>query len=195
MNAMERHCTPEELNALMEGTLAAGAAEAARRHLAACASCGRVLGDLERVDRALRRMPLERAAPAMTESVMRSIGVKGADGVFRVFEVLASLFGLAILAGITAVVLVATGVIGTGGVEGAGGVTSDLTSRVLGSVGGAISAVSGRLGAILPHGPSSRAMLLLLSVAGVLTALGLADAALARAPRRRTAGGGSGGGS
>jgi anti-sigma factor RsiW len=194
MNAVERHCTPEELNALMEGSLPAGAAEAAGRHLAACASCALVLGGLERVDRALRRMPLERAAPSMTESVMRSIGVKGADGVFRVFEVLASLFGLAILAGITAVVLVAAGVIGTAGGGGAGGITSDLTARVLGSVGGAVSAVSERLGAFLPHGPSSRPMLLLLSVAGVLTALGLADAALARAPRRRAAGGGSGGG-
>lgn len=195
MNATERHCTPEELNALMEGTLAPGPAEAAGRHLAACAFCGRALRDLERLDRALRRMPLERAAPAMTDSVMRSIGVKGADGVFRVFEVLASLFGLAILAGITAVVLVAAGVMGAGGGEAAGGVPSDLTARVLGSVGGAMSTVAGTLSAILPRAPSSRAMLLLLSVAGVLTALGLADAVLARTPRRRAAGDESGGGS
>lgn len=192
MNQTDRHCTPEELQAAIDGALDAHDARRVAGHLAACASCRTARAGLARLDGALRRMPLERTSRDFTRTVMQGVGVRAGDGVFRVFEVIASLFGLAIVGVLAYVVLSAAGVVDAGSVEASRGAAADLLEKAAGAGSGLLARAVAALAAVMPDAPSSGGMTIIFSGVAVAGTLAVADALFGRNIRRKAPAGGSG---
>jgi anti-sigma factor RsiW len=170
------HSSLEQLYALVDRELDPGEHAIVAGHLAVCARCRSRYESLVRFDSACKRIPLERASPGFTRSVMASLGiVPKSPLMFRLLEHAAYLFGMVIVLAFMTAIFVLTGVIRTEDVAA----SSDLGGKALDTMGTGLSKASGVLSGWLteffPFGGSHGALSISAAVVVVVLALALVD--------------------
>jgi len=136
MKGHEMHYSTEQFNLLLDGRLDEAEAETMRNHLAHCVACHSALSSLERLDLAVRNIPVLEVHERFTSSVMEGILRRSVSPLaFRVFEKLSYVFGLLIVLGIMITSFIVTGVVETRHVDQ----TKDVAAQLAGQVGHGLS--------------------------------------------------------
>jgi len=112
----QNHCTPEVLHLLVDGELSPADERAARAHVAGCARCASQLLSLQRLDAAMRALPLEAVSGGFTASVMSAL-----DPVLPVSRALRFLSWMAFQAGLLVLLLAGLGICAAAGLLNPGG--------------------------------------------------------------------------
>ena len=169
---MNDHLTPDLLQFLADGELPEDQATAARAHLTACPSCASAARRIQRFDRALHRLPLQRSRPRFTQDVLGQLHiVPRAPLAFRILEHAGSAFGVMLVLSTLLVVYVSA----TSPGVGSEGVQQEVAGRVMQSVKSALdqglTRFSGWLTHAAPqvfgHGAISVSLMLLLMVPAI----------------------------
>jgi hypothetical protein len=113
---MNDHLTPDVLQMLADGELAEEQAAAARAHVNVCPSCALDAEKIQRFDRAMRMLPLQRSRRSFTRDVLAQLHVvPGTPLAFRILEHAGSIFGVVLVLSILLAVYVSTTSRGHGG--------------------------------------------------------------------------------
>ena len=170
------HLTEEEIQQLAE--LKAGATDGG--HAAECDTCARRVAGARALERSLRQMPLEQASPALTATVMQSLGlVPRKRAAFWFVESLAAFAALCLVLGVLIAVFFLTGVVGGGepvSVAAAEKSVSQLQSEVSGAASAALGWLTKSMQAISGSSGIEMTLLMVFVVAG----LGILDRILLR---------------
>ena len=70
------HLTTEQLHDYIDGNTEVTSRNEIEMHLRACSECKKNVGELKRLNAAIRQMPLERVSEDFTERVMKELGLK-----------------------------------------------------------------------------------------------------------------------
>jgi anti-sigma factor RsiW len=169
---MNDHLTPDVLRLLEDGELPEEQAVAARVHMSACPQCSSAAQEIQRFDRALRRLPLQRSRPGFTQDVLAQLQiVPRAPLAFRILEHAGSVFGVVLVLSILLVVYVSA----TSPARGSEGVQQEAAGRVMQTVMSALdqglAGFSGWLTHAAPqvfgHGAIGISLMLLLMVPAI----------------------------
>lgn len=183
----EQHISAEDLQAYLDRTPGDERNHTIHSHLRGCSRCRHALESLRRVDRELRRMPLERAGAAFTASVMHSLGLAGSPKKkFALVENLAYVSALMIVLGVLLGVFLWTGVIKTADLTEGQSVVQDLLGAGTTMVAGAVGVLQRWLLEFFPFAFGNGAFGILLAVVGVTLLLALIDRVAGRYLAHRT---------
>jgi len=135
MMRSDDHIPRDRMQAFVDGCLEPDEVQAVRGHLSTCHACRESSKAFQKLDRALRGLPLERTNAAFTATVMHRLGLlPSRPRVSAVAENIAYLAGLLFVLGAMVTVFILTGVLG------GNGNVSDLSSvaNVLGKASDAV---------------------------------------------------------
>jgi predicted anti-sigma-YlaC factor YlaD len=108
------HFTSEQFNLLLDGRLSGGEEKTIRDHLSGCNDCRRAFENLERIDSALKDLPVVETGPDFARLLMdRILAPAKSPLMFRLLEKMSYVFGLLIVLGIMIAAFVLSGVLET----------------------------------------------------------------------------------
>jgi len=181
MMTQHDHCTPEELQNMVEDTLSAEERKRVDSHLRTCRECRNAAELTRRIDTSLRGLPLTVTSAGFTASVVAAVRPDGRATRFMTFLVyLPYLLGMAVVLGTMLVAFAASGAMRGSSLVPLGDASRDLTQRFVGAVNDAGASVAQALGTYLPFVFSPGAFTTSLAVAGAVLILLAVDRLVGR---------------
>ncbi len=182
----ELHCTPDELQVLIDGGVPRDGSMSTAAHVRECPACRSQYEFLLRFDGAMRSLPLAEAGEGFTESVMSRLDiVLPAPRGFRFIAWMAYQASLIIVAALMAGVFMLTGLIQPEQVQAGKG----LPGEVLGSFGPLLDSAAGAVAAwmkgLIPV-PSAGSLAVCAGTGIVFLLLLFIDRNFSRKPLQRT---------
>ena len=126
------HLTPHQLQEYVDGMLT----NEMEFHVRTCSECQLQVDAFRKVERTLRKFPLEKASPQFAERVMQQLGIKQSSSLtWMLFKNMAPLVALTFVAGILYAALRVAGVFQETELQQ----TTSLTQNVYNQLGGSLS--------------------------------------------------------
>jgi anti-sigma factor RsiW len=183
----EYHIPDEQLQALLDATLAQDQSGIVLSHLEGCARCRRSMETLRRLNAGLSTLPLEHTSAAFTASLLHSLGIAGSRRrTLSVFENIAYLFALALVLGIVFAVFLWTGVIESAELTEGQSVVQELVGKGQSMIAGAVGSFQQWLGQFFPFVFGNGAMRITIAVVAIAIVLAMVDRAASRRLVERT---------
>ncbi len=161
-----RHCTPDELNALVDGRMESSPAAELRQHIAGCTACRRALDILEGLDASLRALPLEKAPESIEAALQKELAVRPSL-LFRILSNAGYDYGVMVVVGIMLWVFLSTGVLETSKIQQQGAAAGAMANAVGETAARGFDAFSAVLTQYIPFAfsPGSKAIVMMIAVA------------------------------
>ena len=182
----ELHCTTDELQMLIDGSLPRHGNRSAAAHMRECPACRSRYEYLLRFDGAVRGLPLAEAGEGFTDSVMSRLEISlPAPRGFRCIPWVAYQAALVLVAAIVAGVFVLTGLIQPEQVRAGKSLLGDALGRLDPLLDAAAGGIAGWTRTMIPV-PSAGSLAVFAGTGIVLFLLLLIDRSFSRKPIQRT---------
>jgi anti-sigma factor RsiW len=170
------HIAREALQCYIDGELSPEERARVEAHVKECSSCAREAADLERIGKAVRRIPSERTSAGFTASVLHELGLAPSPRrSFRSLESAGALVAMVVVAGVLLSVFFATGVLKQTQVAETQSATGMFLEKGVAAVADGASAVGCWVATYLPFAFGKGVLGISFTTVAVLVLLGVID--------------------
>jgi anti-sigma factor RsiW len=170
------HIAREELHLYVDGELPSGDRARVEAHCRECSSCALAAGEMERIGKAVRRIPPERTSAGFTASVLHELGLAPSPRrSFRGLESAGALVAMVVVVGVLLSVFYATGVLKQGQVVETQSAIEVFAEKGGDAIAAGVNAVSGWVAAYLPFAFGKGVLGISITAVAVLAHLAVID--------------------